>query len=222
MIEYARRLAGILGIPGRLLAVAFMVCCATPSQAQIPMTDEEWKILPEWCRQKEWTASNHRVVPGGEWRASAWGPDYIHIHHYCWAMIQSVRSYKFGLPKQQRLALLGSCDDNMDYVFRNSRYDPPVPILAEMLTFAADCNFRRSEDGKARQLLARAKEANPKYWRQYFLLANHLLQIGKEKDALEAIDEGLREIPESGPLKKLQSEILAKGKTAESARGGRK
>lgn len=194
----------------RLLVHAMIGLTALGVHAEgINMTEEEYALLPEYCHHKLWVSRTHPNPPKSEKWETFFGPEFVHIHHYCWALVWLSRANRRGEP--HRKSLLGSVYGDVGYVLKNT--GPNFPIRAELYTRQLEVSSLLSDEKAAEQAFRDAVQANPKFVRAYWLRAFWLFKRGKLSEAMKVADQGLEQVPESKMLNELAAEMRAARKS---------
>jgi tetratricopeptide (TPR) repeat protein len=187
------------GLRCRIATVALAATvCAGPVMAGPPhnITDNETAMLPSYCKDTQtWPNGN----PDGMARGKArFGEVFWHFHHYCYAMVYMMRADRHSNSAMERRGNLASALDDIEYVLK---YLPPdYFLLPEMYTNQAKVLRRQEKVSEAIDVLKKAIDLNPKYWRAYSELAQCYEALGDVQAARQAIDDGLRHNPESKVL----------------------
>lgn len=193
----------------RILAVLIGLSLLTPGlaiSAGMVMSDGEFGMLPEYCRQKSHVSVRHSVSNQAYFEGSA---SYVgSLHHYCWALVNLTRSYRAGISIQERTSILSNVVADIDYVFNNH----PVTsgnssLFSEMYGTRGLALLRLGNARAAESSFQEANKLDPQNWRAYLQWAIYLRQAGRNKEALKVVEEGLENTPDSRALKSLQSEI---------------
>lgn len=177
------------------------------------MTEEEFAVLPEYCHYKQWVSTHHVDPPRSEKWENYFGRGFVHIHHYCWALVWLGRAYRAGVSEQDRKHLLISAWGGANYVLENT--GPDFPIRAELYTRQLEISSLQRDERMAEQVFRKAVEADPKYVPAYLLRAHWLFKRDKSEEALKVAEMGLEKVPDSAQLKALRDEIRAARKTRE-------
>lgn len=171
------------------------------------MTDAEFAMLPEYCKQKSNVSARHSASNPAYFEQA--GGAYVgSLHHYCWALVNLTRSYRSSMSAQQRTSILSNVVADIDYVFNNHPVTPGNSSLySEMYTTRGQAMVRLGEIRGAEVSFQEARKLNPKNWRAYFQWAIHLQLAGKAKEASKLVAEGLENAPDSRALKTLAEEL---------------
>ena len=105
-----------------LLGITLLLPIPSVAQDKYSFTKEEYQSLPQYCQAQRFIArdNRHRHISESEyasWKAKL-GPDYLHMHHFCRALISlrraalssSIREKNWGYDRAIR---------DFDYVLRN-------------------------------------------------------------------------------------------------------
>jgi len=143
--------------------------------------------LPDYCSYMGVGRKKH--TPLGKKYRKTFGPDWIHMHHYCWALVDSQRGYD------------GQAIDNLNYVLRNSRSDFKLrPMVLKQKARILMINNNLSAAAPVYSELIKVK---PDDEEGYLGLAEIFLSKGDKNTAREVVELGLKNIPDSGKLQKI-------------------
>ncbi|MDP2809123.1 MAG: hypothetical protein Q8O34_03135 [Rhodocyclaceae bacterium] len=197
----------------RLLVQAMIGLTALGVHAQggRDMTEEEYALLPEYCRYKAWVSNTHPNPPKSEKWENFFGRDFVHIHHYCWGLVWLGRANRSGVSEQDRKTLLIMAHGGANYVLENT--GPNFPIRAELYTRQLEISLLQRNENAAEHAFRKAVEANPKFVRAYWLRAYWLFKRGKLPEAMKVAEQGLEQVPESKMLNELVAEMRAARKS---------
>ncbi|MCW5632281.1 MAG: hypothetical protein KIT17_03015 [Rubrivivax sp.] len=174
----------------------------------------EMARLPEYCPH---TWGYHRGGPErAEW-FSRLGPVMEHMHHYCWAILKANRAHGVGVPPQLRDTLLSSAISESHYVIQRAPQD--FVLMPEILFRVGTYHAARSEWVQAIEFFDRSRAAKPDYWPPYLETANVNLRIGRRQQAVEALQAGLRVMPEEARLRDALKRIEAMAPAPRSKAG---
>lgn len=190
------------------ILVVLLQLTTAPASAGMVMTDSEFAMLPEYCRQKSNVSARHSASNPAYFN-QAGGDSYVgSLHHYCWALVNLTRSYRSGITNQERTSILANVVADIDYVFNNHPVTPGnSSLFSEMYGTRGQALLRLSNVRAAESSFQEACKLNPKNWRAYLQWAIYLHQSGRNKEALKVLGDGLENTPDSRALKALQSEI---------------
>lgn len=200
----------------RRLAVCVIIMVhlflAGPAYALMEMTEEEYALLPEYCRHKGAVSTSHPVPPRSpKWEAYL-GSDFEHIHHYCWALVWIARSYRVGTTERDRAHYLGVAEGDIKYSLRHTA--DKSPLRAELLTKQMEIKIQLRNERAAEQVFREVLRTDASYWRAYTIYGYYLHQIGKQQAALSVVELGKKNLPDSPHIQRLASEIRSGGKAS--------
>ena len=168
----------------------------------------EVAMLPAYCKHSEYF---RQKVPGGsnpdevaKWR-SVMGMSFVHIHHYCFAMMKTNRAMLLARTPYYREYYLRDSLGEFDYVIE--RLPPEFVLLPEILTKKGENLIRLGRGPLAILELERAIELNATYWPPYAQLSDYYKSIGEIEKARQALESGLESSPNVPALKRRLSEL---------------
>lgn len=162
-------------------------------------TKEEVALLPPYCKGTQLI----RQVSGDntdiEVYKSQYGPEFWHLHHYCWAlnaerkaiMAPLVADSSKGIPS--RWSLLEFSRTNIDYFLKRS--SDSFMFLPEILVTNARVLYQLDRKGEAIASLSKAIRIKKDYWPAYVQLSDYYRSIGNKKIAIKTLQDGLEAIP---------------------------
>ena len=160
------------------------------------VTEAELQILPRYCRDTMWFPARHSQ------RKNYWidvmGNTFIHMHHYCWALVNYNRSMKTGLTDGQRRSMWENILNDYLYVINNSA--PDFIMQPEILTRAGQVELLLKRPNNANEAFRRARALKPDYWPAYSHWVEFLMKAGKRAEALEVVTAGLKHAPHAKVL----------------------
>lgn len=143
--------------------------------------------LPEYCAHMG-VLHQGRTAEGRQLRA-AYGPDWEHMHHFCWALVDAQKG-----SDHQALA-------NLDYVLRNSSKSFKMrPMVLKQKAQILELNNKLPE---AVPVYRELVDVAPDEEDGYLGLARIFLRQGDQSTATEIVNLGLKNIPDSEKLKEL-------------------
>ena len=189
----------------QLLSLAF-VSCALLSGGYVAakpadITESEMKLLPRYCPDTQgfgYGDAYSRTSPRAGYWVSLMGPTFWNMHHYCWAEISMNRSRKARLSPMTRRGLWESARNDYGYVIQNS--PPDFILLPEIYTKIGQVEMLLDRPNKADEAFSRARHLKPDYWPAYSHWAEFLIQNRKLTEAMEIVQEGLKNAPQSKVL----------------------
>ena len=199
----SRRLV-VLATAGSALALA-----VAARAADAPVYEpREVRLLPIYCK---YTQDFRDKVPGGanpaeiqRW-SQLMGGTFIHMHHYCWGLMDTYRATLFVRDPQERKSNLSNSISEFDYVI--SKAPPDFAYLPEMLTKKAENLILLDRGPEGVGELRRAIETRPTYWQAYGVLSDYFKDTGDPKRAREWLEKGLQAVPDNRPLTRRLNEL---------------
>ncbi len=173
------------------------------------LTREEVALLPEFCRHTQLIIERHGSAPAQREWVERVGPSFMHMHHYCIAVVAYVRSFRHTNSITDRKGYLGFAEDNLSYVVRNA--EPTFALLPEVLFRRGQTRVRLGKIAEGIKDLEDAIAADPKHARAHYALAQALLGRNDRKGAEAALRTGLKHSPESRLLKSALAELQSGG-----------
>lgn len=145
----------------------------------------EWKLLPTACLYVE--GAPRRLSEEAR-RLYAADDTWVHMHHYCWAIVQTFRTYNHKVSGQEARLYFIAAIENLNYVIERSR--PGFPFRPDMFVRKANLlarqgSFIEAADA-ARQLIAE----QPKLPEGYFALADVQIRAGRKDQARQTLAKG--------------------------------
>ena len=141
--------------------------------------------LPEYCSYMG--VDRKTRTPLGQLYRETYGPDWIHMHHYCWALADFQR----GLDSQAIA--------NLDYVLKASSIDFKLrPMVLYQKATILTVNKRYPE---AASVYSEIIQISPEDENAYVALANLFLLQGNNRMARQVAEQGLKIMPNSDRLK---------------------
>jgi hypothetical protein len=199
----------------KIFAAGFALALLAPMvvSAQYNYDERDVRMLPEFCKY----AQDFRgKVPGGNNPAEIqrWtdllGSTYLHIHHYCYGLVDTNRATRARSP-QERMHLLGASIGEFDYVIRHAPQD--FVLLPEILTKKGENLIRLGQAPRGVVELQRAIGLKPDYWPPYAAMSDYFKGAGDLNKARETLEKGLSAAPDAKALQRRLAELGgAKGK----------
>lgn len=188
-----------------ILFIMFFLCMPILSIAY-SIKEEEWPFIPGWCDYTQYGRKKDFYInaPANiEFLMNKVGKKYwMHIHHYCMALVNIYRSHGANLDEYQRKAELSTAIGGIDYVLE--RIPKDSIIRPELLTKKGYVFLRLKNYFEAERTLRTAIDAGKMievYWPAYGYLADVYLAQGKADKAREILQEGLKVAPNAKGLK---------------------
>lgn len=166
--------------------------CAKVTRAELP-------LLPKFCQVK-CELGDSRTNPQVERWAELFGwKNYIHMHHYCAALVLE-RRVLAASDKRQRDYELQRAVHNYDYVLKH--WQPGFVLIPEAHVRKGLLLEKLGNGAQAAREYEAAIHANPKYPAGYAALSAWYKQHGSKSDAIATLEKGLKEIPKSRILRR--------------------
>lgn len=182
---------------------------STFASAPPNITKEELALLPKYCPYTQsfplgikLGGDNHPAAQ--QWSATI-GPTFMHLHHYCWALVELNRAHRSNTPAVIRNGLRNSALGNLWYVVERGEID--FVLLPEIYTLIGKTELLLNQPVKASAAFEKSRRQKPDYWPAYYYWAEYLYSKGKNKEALSITNEGIKHSPESRALIELQNKI---------------
>ena len=185
-----------------------------------PITDAEWKLLPEYCIDTQGFKYGKNGSPNTAKWVALLGETFWALHHYCLGIVKFNRSQKFGIPGVIQRGFLSSALGEFTYVVEHM---PENYILApEILTYVGRTHLLLNEPKLADAAFARARQMKPDYWPAYSWWASYLAAHGEPDKARTIAQEGLVNSPNSRTLQLILADLDSKkGPIKSQQPGGR-
>lgn len=157
--------------------------------------DDEIKMLPPLCLIK----LRKEKSPEYQVAQETYGPDFMHVHHYC-AGINFINRYYRATSSQDKRFVLQEAMGNLSYMVKHAQPDfvlMPDVYLQRGITYSL-----QKKTGEALADMQKAIELNPKQARSYSVLADLYEDLKLRDKALATVSEGLRHLPNSKLLQR--------------------
>lgn len=168
----------------------------------------EIALLPRYC---SYTQTYRDNVPGGssQTEIARWsgviGASFIHMHHYCNALMDTNRALLLATSQRVRVFYLQASIAEFDYVIERS--PPDFVLLPEILTKKGENLLRLGREGLGVQQLERAIRLKSDYWPPYASLSDHYRKSGDVGKARELLERGLQVAPDAKGLRNRLAEL---------------
>ena len=173
------------------------------------ITKEEQALLPNYCKYVQLT-KGYGSEQSKRW-AAVYGEAFIHLHHYCYALVYLMKAVQYSTPPEMRRFYLSTAFSEIQYVVE--RIPDDHMLRPELLTKQAMILRRLNKPKEAVDLLNQVVQLDPKYWRAYYELAESYVALKDKKKAREVLEEGLGQVPDArlltATLKDLEGESRA-------------
>lgn len=191
---------------GALLASALLFSLAPvlPVAAQAPenISAGEVALLPKYCRDTmalQTSGMDFYAAPQTHYWTGLMGKSFMHMHHYCWAIVKVRRALLPGINNMLRRSMIANAIGDHVYVIRNS---PPNFVLRpEIFTKIGEAYLLLQDPGNALNAFNQAIAAKPDYAPPYDRWAEALEAAGNKKAALTFLASGLKHNPSSEILR---------------------
>lgn len=181
----------------RILLAGLLACPLLAGAAEkFAPTAAELSMLPPFCSDRLQKGSSGKGVASA---AQLGQGNYLHIHHYCFAVNFVNRARRARAPKD-RLYNLGLAKNNYAYVINAA--EPRFWMRPQIYVELGKVHLQLKEVGDASRLFNDAIAFNPEYEPAYHALIDMYQESGRGKEALEVATAGLGHVPGSQSLKK--------------------
>lgn len=168
------------------------------NDSRIP-TLAEMRLLPPYCPDTQIISRVYgRQQAPSKYDAHTkiyvdlYGADFWHLHHYCFGLVDVVRSYRI-FDKREREGKLKKSISEFDYVLRGIR--PDSILRPELHVKRAQSLVLLGRGGEAVGDFKKAIALKPDYSLAYASLSDYYKETGKKELALTALEEGLVQSP---------------------------
>ena len=181
-----------------LLAALTGPAAATNNDPRIP-TLAEMRLLPPYCPDtqiisrvygRQQAPSNYDAHT--KVYVDLYGADFWHLHHYCFGLVDVVRSYRI-FDKREREGKLKKSIGEFDYVLKG--ISPDSILRPELHVKRAQSLVMLGRGGEAVGDFKKAIALKPDYSLAYAALSDYYKETGKKELALAALEEGLAQSP---------------------------
>lgn len=171
---------------------------------EYPRSERDFKSLPKYCRAKLQdgyaTQDMHRHY--GRGLKGIYGDS----HHYCAAMHSFQHADGLIPAKEPKNYWLGRVIDNIEYMETHSS-NKTHKFYAEMYLLKARALLMQKQVGQAFLYFEKSLAVNPKYTPAYKELIKYYRKLNDNKSALEVVNRGLEQKPNSKSLLRIKSEL---------------
>ena len=166
----------------------------------------EVRLLPPYCVYTQYFDAKYRTDEAEKKRwMAALGPTFVHVHHYCFALLKTNRALFLTKEKRFREFYLRDSLGEFKYVIDRSPDD--FVLLPEILTKRGENLVRLGQGAFAVFDFERAIELNPNFWPPYAQLADYYKTTGEKEKAREVLSEGLARSPDAKGLQQRLAEL---------------
>lgn len=173
------------------------------------LSDAERALLPKYCgHTQEFSWTHGRKSDQADYWARVMGPNYSHIHHYCWALTYFNRARRASTTANDRISALEAARLDFEYVV--NACSPDFVLLPEVYTRLGEVEILRGQPNRANAAFQRARQLKPDYWPPYFHWAEFLSRVGQRAEALKVVTQGLEQSPDAKVLQNLYQTLGGK------------
>ncbi len=140
------------------------------------------------------------------WR-NVLGPDYLHTHHFCYA-IGFINRYYGAKSARSKTFNLQNAMGNLNYMIANA--SPTYSLMPDVYMYRGLVHSLTKKDGAAITDIRKAIELDPKLTRAYSMAADIYTKLNKKDEALKLATDGLRYNPDSAVLQRLYLKLGGK------------
>lgn len=205
---------------GRWLAAAALWCAVQGAMAQVPagITGGEMALLPEYCADVQATGRYTDPMGGNPSpRSAGWvqamGDTFWSMHHHCWALIRMHRSRQPGITPQAREGHIRGAIGDYIYVLNNERAN--FPLKPEVYARLGEAYAALPAPGEALEAYQKSRQTKADYWPAYTWAADTLMVLGRRKEAVELLEQGLVIMPGSPEITR-KLEVVRRGAGAKA------
>lgn len=183
-----------------LLAGLFAFSSAALALESNPrMTKNEWRLLPSFCMYTQgapgWGTDAQR-------RLHATNSDWNHMHHYCWAIIQTMRSYQPGMDRGTSNEYLKVAIGNLNYTINNTR--PGFLMRPDMFVRKAALHARLGNYHAASTAAHELITERPDLPEGYIALADIQIKSGQPDLARETLARAEKRVDDKARLEAMK------------------
>lgn len=177
-----------------------------PALADNPANLQEVARLPPYCRGTQLIRAISKDPVPIEQYVQQYGHEYMHLHHYCWAL-NSENKARLMQDKYMRTSLLGYAIGDIDYVIDRSR--PNFVLLPEIYTGKARILSQIGREAEAFTALSKALQVKPDYWPASLRLSDYYKKHGDVENAKKVLASALQKNPNVKIIQKRLGELSA-------------
>jgi tetratricopeptide (TPR) repeat protein len=183
---------------------------AVEKDPRIP-TPGELTLLPPYCPHTQIISKRYGRKQSATKHDAAtkpfvdlYGPDFWHLHHYCFGLTAALRAEKQFKPSDRQDQLIKSIFQ-YDYVIQ--RVGQGSLVLPELHLQKGISLIKLKRGEEAVHQLKLAIQLNPDFAQPYIELSNYYADSGKKALALQTLEEGLTISPDTTSLKQRYAEL---------------
>lgn len=155
--------------------------------------------LPPYCKAKLGYGSQAEVEQWGGILDADGGKNFVHLHHYCWAL-NYINKAATARSTKERALLYGKAISNFDYVI--TRWSPGCVLLPEAHLKKGQVMQRLGMSAASLAEFKRAIQLEPAYSLGYAAASDWYKENGEIAKARETLKQGLKYVPRSKSLRK--------------------
>lgn len=156
-------------------------------------TAQEMRMLPQVCHLK--LRGNNR-----EQGMAIYGKQFGNVHHYCFALNWMNRYYRRVATPEAGRTLSAAI---LEFNYMVEHLDENGPLAGEIMMNRGIALMRADREPEALKDLNKALEYNPKLLKAYRELARYYGKHDMNDRALEILEAGMKQVPDSRSLKRL-------------------
>lgn len=166
------------------------------------VTKNEWRLLPPACMYVEF-APEFRSETAQRLRAA--DRTWIHMHHYCWAIVQTMRTYHYKVDRQLARAYMRSAIQNLDYTIRLSK--PGFALRPDMFVRKAALQARLGSFTAAADTAQELIAESPELPEGYVALADAQLKAGRSQEARETLRRANEQVEDKARFETMKKQL---------------
>lgn len=184
---------------------------------------EELKGLPSFCKGTQLIRDiSGDTTPFTEY-GKIYGPDFKHLHHYCWAL-NTENKFNKNPRSTHYWGLLPEAIGDLDYVLKAS--SPSFVFIPDIHLAKARIYLLQKQKAKAIGSALEAIASRPDYVRAYTFVSDLYEDMGNKANAIKTLQSGYSHAPDAKPIlrrlsrlgvKPIKSEVSIQPDAKESA-----
>ncbi|CAG9932779.1 tetratricopeptide repeat protein [Candidatus Nitrotoga arctica] len=188
-----------------LVVLGLLAVNQVSAVAPYKATAAELSVLPLFCQTKlsaTSSAADHALYSGKI------GPDWLHIHHYCFGL-NFINRYKrsFG-NKTDQAFYFQSAMSEFEYIFGHS--SPTFWLRPEMHVQKGKLLAAAKRNVEAVSEFEQALQRDPNYVEAYVALSELYQNTGQQLKSIAAVEQALQRAPNSKPLQRRYNQLTGK------------
>lgn len=199
-------------IATRLYTFVILALTSGIALADQKVTQEDLKLLPPVCKGTQLIREvSGDKTPFGEYKR-IYGDDFMHLHHYCWALNTQNKYHKNPTSVYWR-GMLPYAIGDLDYVIKNS--SPTFVFLPDVYLAKARIYSLQKQNGQAIAAAHKAIETKPDSVRAYTFTSDLYENLGNKANAIKTLESALDHVPDSKPILKRLTRLGVKPRKRE-------